>query len=60
MVSGVRYMPLYMNRAGGHWRIQAIDVVNGPASSRKLITALFNTSNLRSPSAPLRLRDGCS
>jgi poly-gamma-glutamate capsule biosynthesis protein CapA/YwtB (metallophosphatase superfamily) len=59
VLTGARYMPLYMNHAGGRWRIEAIDAVGGPADSRALITDLFDKSNIRSPSAPLRLRDGC-
>ncbi|MDB4963569.1 MAG: hypothetical protein JWP01_3568 [Myxococcales bacterium] len=58
-VNGVRYMPLIMNTRNGVRAVESIDRAGGNVDARRIITNMFGTTNLLSPTAPLTTSDAC-
>ena len=51
VVTGARYVPLYMNKKGGVRALEAIDRGNSSADSRLLTTSMYGQANLLDPEA---------
>jgi len=49
VVTGVKYVPLYVNKKSGVRALEAIDRGNSSAESRTLTTKMFGAENLLSP-----------
>jgi hypothetical protein len=58
-VSGVRYLPLYMDNVAGVRGVRAIDRAGGATDSRALTVKMFGTWNLSAPVVPVATTPEC-